>query len=222
MWAHVDAPLLEPPAVIVVALWPDGGEAADILLAEGASPGLSAGDFPGLSAGDGPGLSAGASPGLSAGDGPGLSAGDGPGLSAGDVSDLEPAAWEAHRIAAGVPVMGAELTDKTIPAETGLVAITASFTKGCYTGQELVARIDSRGGNVPRHLRRLRSASALAPGDDLTNADGKVVGAVTSAAVHPELGVVALGYLARSVAAGDPVVSASGPVTVLAAAGAQR
>jgi folate-binding protein YgfZ len=122
---------------------------------------------------------------------------------------------EAERIAAGVPAMGAELTDRTIPAETGLVAITASFTKGCYTGQELVARIDSRGGNVPRHLRRLRSATALVAGDELTNADGKVVGTVTSAAVHPEEGVVGLAYVARSVGAGDPVTSAAGPVTVL-------
>ena len=56
---------------------------------------------------------------------------------------------------AGIPRMGAELTDKTIPGETGLIERTVSFTKGCYTGQELVARIDSRGGNVPRHLRRL-------------------------------------------------------------------
>ena len=56
---------------------------------------------------------------------------------------------------AGIPRMGAELTDKTIPGETGLIEQTVSFTKGCYTGQELVARIDSRGGHVPRRLRRL-------------------------------------------------------------------
>ena len=67
----------------------------------------------------------------------------------------DPAEYEAVRIAAGIPRMGAELTDKTIPGETGLIELTVSFTKGCYTGQELVARIDSRGGNVPRHLRRL-------------------------------------------------------------------
>ena len=49
------------------------------------------------------------------------------------------------RIEAGVPMMGAELTEQTIPAEAGVVDRTVSFTKGCYTGQELVARIDSRG-----------------------------------------------------------------------------
>ena len=68
---------------------------------------------------------------------------------------VSPAAFELARIEAGVPRMGAELTEKTIPAETGLVARTVSFTKGCFTGQELVARIDSRGGHVPRHLRRV-------------------------------------------------------------------
>src|SRR5690606_21505245 len=65
---------------------------------------------------------------------------------------------EALRIECGVPLMGAELTEDTIPAEAGQWAIDASvsFTKGCYTGQELVARIDSRGGNVPRPVRGLR------------------------------------------------------------------
>ena len=61
-------------------------------------------------------------------------------------------AVEACRIASGIPAMGSELTDKTIAAEAGLVERSVSFTKGCYTGQELVARLDSRGNNVPRRL----------------------------------------------------------------------
>jgi len=61
-------------------------------------------------------------------------------------------AVEACRIASGIPAMGSELTDKTIAAETGLVERAVSFTKGCYTGQELVARLDARGNNVPRRL----------------------------------------------------------------------
>src|SRR5690606_7561419 len=67
-------------------------------------------------------------------------------------------ALEALRIECGVPAMGAELTDATIPAEAGqwLIDASVSFSKGCYTGQELVARIDSRGGNVPRPVRGLR------------------------------------------------------------------
>ena len=48
--------------------------------------------------------------------------------------------------------MGAELDTSTIPAEAGIVEPSVSWTKGCYTGQELVARIDSRGSNVPRRL----------------------------------------------------------------------
>ena len=53
--------------------------------------------------------------------------------------------------------MGRELTEDTIPGEGGqrLIDLSVSFTKGCYTGQELVARIDSRGGNVPRPVRVL-------------------------------------------------------------------
>ena len=70
--------------------------------------------------------------------------------------EVDAAAFERLRIEAGWPAMGAELTADTIPAESGVVPVAASFTKGCYTGQELVARIDSRGGHVPRHLRRLR------------------------------------------------------------------
>lgn len=68
------------------------------------------------------------------------------------------AALDALRIECGVPAMGAELTEATIPAEAGqwLIDASVSFTKGCYTGQELVARIDSRGGQVPRPLRGLR------------------------------------------------------------------
>ena len=64
-------------------------------------------------------------------------------------------AYESLRIRSGVPALGAELTDATIPAEAGQAVIDASvdFTKGCFTGQELVARIDSRGGNVPRRVR---------------------------------------------------------------------
>ncbi|MDQ6616401.1 MAG: hypothetical protein M3083_17090 [Actinomycetota bacterium] len=111
------------------------------------------------------------------------------------------AAFEAARIEAGIPRMGAELTEKTIPAETGLVARTVSFTKGCYTGQELVARIDSRGGHVPRNLRRL-VLDRLAPvGASVTAADNadKVVGILTSVAAHPGGGAVALAYLGRDV-----------------------
>jgi tRNA-modifying protein YgfZ len=119
---------------------------------------------------------------------------------------VDAGALEVARIEAGVPKMGAELTERTIPAETGLVDATVSFTKGCYTGQELVARIDSRGSNVPRHLRGLRSAEPLEAGAELM-AGGKVVGAVTSAAATPD-GWVALGYVGRGV---EPPAEVTGP-----------
>src|SRR3954466_10772529 len=58
-----------------------------------------------------------------------------------------------QRIAAMWPKMGVEIIPgETIPAETGLAAVAVSFTKGCYPGQELVERIDSRGSTAPRHL----------------------------------------------------------------------
>ncbi len=116
----------------------------------------------------------------------------------------DPAALEAVRVEAGIPKMGAELTERTIPAETGLVERTVSFTKGCYTGQELVARIDSRGSRVPRHLRGVvvqeggvppSGASLFAAG-----AGERELGQLTSVSLSPTLGgPVALAYVRREV-----------------------
>jgi folate-binding protein YgfZ len=111
--------------------------------------------------------------------------------------------YEALRIECGVPAMGRELTERTIPAEAGagLIERSVSFTKGCYTGQELVARIDSRGGNVPRHLRGLilDGDSVPATGTPLL-IEGAEVGVVTSAARSLRLdAVVALAYVKRDV-----------------------
>ena len=105
-----------------------------------------------------------------------------------------PAPWgDGSRIAARWPAMGKELTESTIPAETGLVDRAVSFTKGCYTGQELVARIDSRGGNVPRHLRGLELAGD-APEGATIEVDGKERGRITSVE-----GTDALAYVHRDV-----------------------
>jgi len=121
-----------------------------------------------------------------------------PGVLAGD-----PQAFEAARIEAGVPAMGRELTPDTIPHETGIVERAVSFTKGCYTGQELVARLDARGAHVARRLVGVVApgapAGALAPGDGLRDA-GRVVGEVTSASFSPRLaGAIGLAYLRRAV-----------------------
>ncbi len=118
---------------------------------------------------------------------------------------VSPEVWEAARIDHGVPVMGAELTADLIPAEGVVVAWAVSFTKGCYLGQELVARIDSRGGNVARLLRIIRSEHLVAVGDQLSHA-GKSVGHITSAAPHPSGGSVALAAVARGVELGAVVV----------------
>jgi folate-binding protein YgfZ len=114
-------------------------------------------------------------------------------------------AWESVRVEAGIPVMGAELDDKTIAAEAGLLERCVSFTKGCYTGQELVARLDARGNRVARHLRGivlgpLPDGLVRVPvGSDVVTQE-TVVGAVTSSAWSPALGgAVALAYVHRKV-----------------------
>ena len=128
-------------------------------------------------------------------------------------------ALEALRVEAGVPAIGAEITLDTIPAELGqwLIDASVSFTKGCYTGQELVARIDSRGGNVPRPLRGLRVDGPVpGVGADLV-LDGKVVGAVTSSATSAALGSIALAPIARSVEVGATVSVGEGAVPAVVA-----
>jgi len=103
-----------------------------------------------------------------------------------------PDEYEAARIRAGWPRMGSEIDESTIPASLGVVDLAVSFTKGCYTGQELVARIDSRGGKTPTKLVGVRAATG-APGDPVV-VDGTEVGRVTSAA-----GGVALALVRREV-----------------------
>lgn len=110
-------------------------------------------------------------------------------------------AYEALRIEAGVPRMGAELDASTIPAAAGVVERSVSFTKGCFTGQELVARIDSRGGNVPRRLRGVVvAANVFPPLGAAVVVEGGEVGALTSVGESLERGApVALAYVRRNV-----------------------
>ena len=91
-------------------------------------------------------------------------------------------AHEAARIDAGWPRMGSEIVPgETIPAVTGVVALAVSFTKGCYPGQELVERMDSRGADAPRTLRIL-DVDGAEVGDDVLDVGGDVVGSITSVA----------------------------------------
>ena len=120
--------------------------------------------------------------------------------------DLE--AYQAVRIEAGVPEMGTELDERTIPQEAGLVVERAvSFTKGCYTGQELVARLDARGGNVPRHLRGVvLGTNVVPPPTAELERDGKVVGKLTSVGESLDRHApVALAYVRRDVEPGAEV-----------------
>jgi folate-binding protein YgfZ len=114
-------------------------------------------------------------------------------LVAGGAERWSPEEYEERRIAAGVPRQGYELDDKTIPQEA-LLEDAVSFSKGCFLGQELVCRIDTR-GHVNRYLRRLTALDEGTPplGAEIV-AGEKVVGAVTSAANG-----AALGYVRREV-----------------------
>ena len=131
----------------------------------------------------------------------------------------DPVAFEAARIEAGVPVMGRELTDKTIPQEAGLVGRAVSLTKGCFTGQELVARLDARGSRVARRLVGFTIASgAPAPGDAVT-AGTETAGVLTSVAWSPRTASpVALGYLRRGIAVPSRVEVVHGTAALAAEA----
>jgi aminomethyltransferase len=125
-------------------------------------------------------------------------------------------AFEIARVEAGVPRFGAEIDASVLPAETGLVEQAVSFTKGCYVGQEPVARLHYR-GHPNRQLRRLLSLDGALPAAPAELAVGdRVVGRLTSVAQPPGDGPsVGLGYVRREIeegaivdvrqAVGDPV-----------------
>jgi folate-binding protein YgfZ len=123
-------------------------------------------------------------------------------LAAGAVPVGEDAA-EVVRVERGRPRWGHELDDTVIPQEAGLNERAVSFTKGCYVGQETVARLHYR-GKPNRHLRGLRLAEPVAPGTALTLGE-RTVGAVGSAVVSPRLGPIALAIVRREAGPGDTV-----------------
>jgi folate-binding protein YgfZ len=111
-------------------------------------------------------------------------------LLAGGVTLGSDAEFEAARIAAGVPRLGHDIDERTIPQEAFLEIDAVSFSKGCFVGQELVCRIDTR-GHVNRYLRRIHaeSGASLPVGADVL-VDDRVVGNVTSAAGPDALAMV--------------------------------
>ena len=122
-------------------------------------------------------------------------------------------AMHRYRIAHGIPAMGSELTEETIPGEAGtwVIDVSVSFTKGCYTGQELVARIDSRGNNVPHPIRLLELDGDALVGDEVV-LDGSPVGVLTSVSpsLSPELPALALARVGRAVVVDSQVAVRSG------------
>ena len=122
--------------------------------------------------------------------------------------------WEARRIAAGIPAMGSEMDSTTIPGSTGVVERSASFTKGCYTGQELVARVNSRSAGTPtRIVRAVGSGPAPAVGSDVT-VDSDPAGHLTSVATLGD-GFVALVSVRRAVATPAEAMVGATPVSLL-------
>ena len=93
-----------------------------------------------------------------------------------DVPERDATQLLAARIDAVWPAMGSEIVPgETIPAETGITGVAVSFTKGCYPGQELVERMDSRAASAPRQLQRLSAADAVALGARVTSQHDDVV-----------------------------------------------
>ena len=93
-----------------------------------------------------------------------------------------PEAWEAFRVRCGIPRVGADLTDRNLVQEAGRTTQAVSFEKGCYLGQEPIARLDAM-GHTNKELRVLdfRSGTSVAVGEPVL-CDGREAGAVTSAA----------------------------------------
>jgi len=125
------------------------------------------------------------------------------------------AAAEVLRVERGRPRYGVDLDDSVIPQEAGLNARAVSFTKGCYVGQETVARLHYR-GKPNRHLRGLRLSAPVATGTPLRLGE-REVGRVGSTVVSPVHGPIALALVRREAAPGDAVaVGEDGTAEVVA------
>lgn len=120
-----------------------------------------------------------------------------------DCPEVGEAAAEVVRVEGGRPRYGVDLDDTTIPQEAGLNARAVSFTKGCYVGQETVARLFYR-GKPNRHLRGLRLAAPATTGSTLRLGE-REVGRLSSSVVSPRLGPIALALVRREAPPGTTV-----------------
>ncbi|MDA1080198.1 MAG: folate-binding protein [Gemmatimonadetes bacterium] len=126
-------------------------------------------------------------------------------LAANGAVQIDAATADVLRIEAGRPLFGADFDENVLAQEAAFDRLGAiSFDKGCYAGQETVARVHFR-GHVNRTLRGLRGSGSLERGAELATSDGTVVGGVRSAADSPTFGAIALAYVRREVADGDAV-----------------
>ena len=131
-------------------------------------------------------------------------------LEAGAV-EVGPEAIEILRIEAGTPRFGAEMGAETMPAEAGIVEATVSFTKGCYIGQETVARLHYKGR--PNRLLRGLCLSGPAPAGAALRLGDKEVGALGSSTVSPALGPIALAIVRREAEPGAELAVGEDGVT---------
>ncbi|HSS04763.1 MAG TPA: glycine cleavage T C-terminal barrel domain-containing protein [Solirubrobacterales bacterium] len=125
--------------------------------------------------------------------------------------EVSPEAAEVVRIEAGTPRYGAEMSAETMPAEAGIIERAVSFTKGCYIGQEPVARLHYK-GRPNRHLRGLRLSAPAAPGDALRVGE-KEVGKIGSACLSPSRGPIALAIVRREAEPGAELAVGEDGVT---------
>lgn len=132
------------------------------------------------------------------------------------VHEIADADAEVARVELGLPRFGVDMDAETIPQEANLDTLGAiSFTKGCYTGQEVVARIHFR-GHVNKHLRFLNTPEPLTRGAVVLDATGKEVGDVRSAVVSPKRGPLSLAMVRREVEPGSEVQVRDGDRTITA------
>lgn len=125
--------------------------------------------------------------------------------------------FERLRIEAGTPWLGQELDESVLPAEAGLER-AVSTTKGCYTGQEVVARLRSRERRNHVLVGLRFPGEPLAPGSPLASAEGKRIGEVTSSVSSPVFGAIGLGFVRHEHAEpGVSVLAGDGAETVVAA-----
>jgi folate-binding protein YgfZ len=122
--------------------------------------------------------------------------------------EVDQDAWELARVRAGRPALFADFGDTTYPQEAGLEAAAVSFQKGCYLGQEVVCMLENR-GQLNRRLARLESASELARGDGIVDAENKRIGEITSA-VRDGDRTLALGFVKRAHASAGAELATEG------------